>query len=141
MISALMVNIEMFETCKREIELSVLEKLGVGIGTFFEKAIYLLIQSNLSQIQYIPAEIVREVICGDKVIDNNIDCFYWNSLNVEANITDLQFKEQIRESIIYHVRLLYVDLWDLATMRGVPADRMMNLNKLPYGVFLDVRTA
>lgn len=141
MISALMVNIEMFESCKREVELNVLEKLGVDIKTFFEKAIYLLRQSNLSQIQYIPAEMVREVICSDKVIDNNIDCFYWNSLTVEANITDLQFKEQIRESIIYHVRLLYVDLWGLAIMRGVPAERMMNLNKLPYGVFLDVRAA
>lgn len=142
MIKQLAINLNAFDSRKVDEELVFLERsFSIDLNALFLKACQMLARFNLTPIQQVPMQFVREHICADKRLDENIECYYWNNLSANVGMSDLQFKEKIRESLIHHIRLLYVDLWDLTAYRGIPLDRMFQLKPLPVGALLDVGTA
>lgn len=142
MIKQLAINLNAFDARKVDEELVFLERsFRVDLNSLFAKACRLLSRFNLTPIQYIPMQYVREQICADKTLDQSMEVHYWNDLTVNAGMSLLQFKEKIRESLIHHIRLLYVDLWDFTAHSGIPIERMFQLKPLPAGALLDVGTA
>lgn len=139
MISQLAVNLDSFDAHKIDNELLFMEYLGMGLSSLFRTARNLMHKHQCLPITILPTQCVREAVC--RVVDDTAEDFYWNQYTGQQQLTCFQFKEKIRESIIHHIRLLYVDLWNLAVHCRIPVERMSNLNRLPNGVFLDVTAA
>lgn len=138
-LNKLAVNLPAYEQHKVPKELLLLEKIDVGESTCFFIAQDLLRKFRFAALQDIPTQYFRETICRTKTVIANIEFHYWNTFQ-NIGLTVLQFQDKILEAIIHHTRLLYVDLRGLVVMNGIPLERMFNISRMPYGVFLDVTT-
>lgn len=141
MINQIAVNLPMFDAHQQMKEMEYLESMDVGLSTIFFHVTDMMLQSKGAVIQDIPAQYIREAIHTSKVIVANVEFHYWNNLSAEVNLSAQQYKEKILESVVHHARLLYIDLWGLVFQFGIPLQRIININRLPYGVFLDVTAA
>ena len=138
MIAQIAVNLEMFDSYQLQQEMNYLEKLGIGLSVIFIHVRDMLQKWKGAPLPTIPTQYVRETIYTSKVIVENVEFHYWNNLTDETSMTCQQYKDKILDSVIHHARLLYVDLWGLVVQFGIPLNRITNINRLPYGVFLDV---
>ncbi len=141
LVNQIAVNLGMFDAHAVPNELNYLRNVEIDESVIFDIVKGIMYRANARKLPEVPTEVFREAIMLKRHLRERIEFHYWNNLSIDISVTCAQHTEKVIESVIHHVRLMYMDIWSLISHWGYPLQNLIRLNKIPNGAILDVQAA